>query len=68
MKDKEFYISAGASFAHKINVMANSKANVKSKDTLEMAFEDRKKKIPPQFLQDYIDGYNKEIDLTIKAR
>ena len=66
--DKEFYFSAGASFALKLNTMSASKANSRTKDTLEVAFEDRQKKIPPEFLQDYLDGYNEFIDTTIKAR
>ena len=68
MKNKEFYISAGASFAQKLNTMSGSKANSRTKDTLEVAYEDRKKKIPEEFLQDYIDGFTKVFDPTIVAR
>ena len=55
-RTREFYHSAGASFAQKLNTMSKSDANIRTKETLETVIEDRKKKIPPEFLQDFEDG------------
>ena len=53
---KEFYLSAGASFAHKLEVMSNSPANARTKEVLEMAIEDRRKKIPKEYLEYFEQG------------
>lgn len=57
MRNEEFYYSAGKSFAHKLEVMSRSEANTRTKEVLEMAIEDRRTKIPPEF----IDAFNRGI-------
>lgn len=56
MRDAEFYFSAGASFAHKLKVMSKSDANTRTKETLEMVIDDRRKKIPQEYLADFEAG------------
>ena len=56
MRDAEFYYSAGKSFAQKLAVMSKSDANTRTKEVLEMAIEDRKTKIPSEFLSYFNKG------------
>ena len=56
MRNEEFYYSAGKSFAHKLKVMSGSTANIRTKETLEMAIEDRRTKIPPEFIEAFDRG------------
>ena len=60
MRDTEFYYSAGKSFKQKLDVMSNSPANTRTKEVLEMAIEDRKKKIPTEFLDSFNRGLLEE--------
>ena len=53
---KEFYFSAGASFAHKLKVMSKSEANIRTKETLETVIEDRRTKVPQEYLADFESG------------
>ena len=59
MRDQEFYRAAGASFGYKIKVMSNSPANSRTRDTLLEAIEDRKTKIPKEYLQAFEEGLDK---------
>lgn len=60
MRESEFYLSAGKSFAQKLKVMSRSEANIRTKEVLEMAIEDRKKKIPQEYLEDFLEGLKEE--------
>ena len=57
MRDIEFWYSAGKSFGQKIKVMTKSEANIRTKDTLESAIEDRRKNhVPKEFIEAFDQG------------